>query len=65
MAAVATLGVFALLSYNYKHIEPEDVAVCKRVIALTPRPIDFNDFKEQQQQQEQQQSQQQRKPKQK
>jgi hypothetical protein len=60
MAAVVTLGVFALLSYNYKHSEPEGVAVCRRATALTPMPIDFKDFKEQQEQQQQQQQPQQK-----
>jgi hypothetical protein len=57
MTVVATLGVFALLSYNYKPTEPEEVAVRRRVIALTPRPTDMKE------EQKQQQSQQQQKPK--
>eukprot|EP00953_Heterococcus_sp_UTEX-ZZ885_P026837 14459-Heterococcus_DN1.PRE.7 len=59
VAVVATLGVFALLSYNYKRTAPEELAVCRRVTALTPWPSDFKE--QQKQQQQQQQSQQQRK----
>jgi hypothetical protein len=37
MTVVATQGIFALMSYNYKPTEPAEVAARKRVIAVTPR----------------------------
>jgi hypothetical protein len=37
MTVVATLGIFALMSYNYKPTEPAEVAARRRVIAVTPR----------------------------